>query len=101
MLGFVGGALLALGTLSALVFCVERLVVAPEEKPTRRWPYLALLLGKFPAAAVLALVLVVVFRASLAGLAAGYGMALVGFFIERHLAESDRPPHVAEPHENE
>lgn len=100
-LGFIGGALLALGMLAGMVFCVERLVVAPAENPPRRWPYLALLLGKLPAAAVLAFVLVFVFGASVAGFAAGYGTVLVGFFIERSLRDTGKPPDTAKRHANE
>jgi len=100
-LGFVGGALVGFGMLAAIVFCVERLAVAPRENPPRRWPYFALLLGKLPVAAVLAFVLVFVFGASVAAFGAGYGLALVEFLVERSLKDTSSPLDTAKRHANE
>ena len=74
--GFAGGVAIGAGMLWALVFCANKLVVAPGETHGPRWPYLLLHVGKFAGAVVLAWLLVVVLGASVAAFAAGYGMAL-------------------------
>jgi len=96
-LGFAGGALVGAGMLGGLVFCAEKLVIAPAEQPRRRWPYVAMHLAKFPGALAVVLVLVLAFRASVAGVGAGYGTVLAGFLLEQGLKHPDRrrePPDV-------
>lgn len=90
-LGYLGGALVGAGMVAALVFCAERLVVAPGDEPVRRWPYLLLHAAKFAGAIGIAVLLVVVLEASVAAFAAGYGTALVGFLVRHSRSCAGRP----------
>jgi hypothetical protein len=90
-LGYLGGALVGAGMLAALVFCAEGLVVAPGDQPPRRWPYLLLHAAKFAGAIGIAVLLVVVLKASAAAFAAGYGTALVGFLVRQSRASAAGP----------
>jgi len=79
--GFAGGVLAGAGLLAALVVVVDRLVVPESERHGPRWPWLLLHTGKLLVVIVGAYLLIVVARASIAGFALGYAVAMIGLFV--------------------
>ncbi|MGD9494760.1 MAG: hypothetical protein AB7Y46_00490 [Armatimonadota bacterium] len=80
-LGYAGGVLTGAGMLSALVFVLGRLVVAPEQRAGPRWPYLLLHLGKLGLAAAFAYLVIIVWQGSAIAFAAGYTVVLIAVLV--------------------
>jgi len=76
-LGFVGGVVTGAGMLSALVLVLSRVIVPAEERVGPTWPWALLHVGKLGVAAVVAYLVIIVWRGSAIAFAAGYTVALI------------------------
>lgn len=75
-LGFLGGVVVGLLTLSVTVWVVERLARVPEEIPPLRWPYGLAFVAKFALAAVAIYLLVTCAPNLIIPAAAGYTLPI-------------------------